>query len=909
MATATAALPSMEDLCICPLTQVLMTDPVVDPEGNSYERSAILDWLGRNPTSPITRTPLEASSLVTNRFLRDVIEKLKADQAGMPAAGAGSASAAAGGASAGAPVLAAAAAAGGGGGGAAAGAAAAAARPGLRVAAVRGAEQDGSRDLMLTFEATPEVVDKRGRGPVDIVCVLDVSGSMGTEATLKTDKDVESHGLSLLDVVKHAVATIANTMSEADRLGIVAYSDSAWKVLDLTFMDAAGKKKAVEAAKALKPGGRTNLWGGLKEALDMCRAVDAGVPTGRAKCTMLLTDGCPNIAPARGNLPSLQRYIEQAGNGMLPCTLSAFGFGYQMDSELLQDLANAGHGSYAFIPDASFVGTIFINATSNILATAAPALAVEVAVPGGGGGGGGGGEGSVVDARRVEGLTPFQCEPPAFFKPSNQAAGRAGGETRRTYFMGSLMHGQARNILIPMSPAGASAASGGGGSGGASGGGSASDDLREVHVKVTVGVGNMAAPTVLYEGPVPVAAGPGSEDEAREVEVQRARLSAVVAISRAQLNRLVDSSRASAEVSAAAEEVAAAAGGTGDDRLRALLKDVRGQVALAFSAEHYDKWGQHYLPSLLRAHALQMCNNFKDPGVQVYGGRLFQALRDDGDEIFNKLPAPTPSCRPQRRFGGGYGGVGNHIHSLKHGTKSGNKGSAPAARRAAAPAPRINMASYNNCYGGCFDGVCLVDMADGSTRPASEVRRGDRVAVPDLAAAGPASTSTSTRTAALTAGAEVLCVVRTNCPDGVMPMVDVTAGGKMSSTQMSKNHSSSNNLTRLTAWHPVFVEKKWQFPAHVGGGTGDDLELVKTPAVYDYVLDSGHVISVGGRPCVTLGHGLTGPVVEHAFFGDMSRVRPALEGLRGWQDGLVDLDAGRCLVHDQETGRVCGFKQ
>lgn len=37
----------------CPITQELMTDPVVDPDGNSYERSAIEAWLKNNSTSPI----------------------------------------------------------------------------------------------------------------------------------------------------------------------------------------------------------------------------------------------------------------------------------------------------------------------------------------------------------------------------------------------------------------------------------------------------------------------------------------------------------------------------------------------------------------------------------------------------------------------------------------------------------------------------------------------------------------------------------------------------------------------------------------------------------------------------------------------------------------------------------------
>jgi hypothetical protein len=64
---------SMPESFFCPLTHELMKDPVVDPEGNSYERSAIEKWLQTNATSPITRSPLSLGDLVPNRALRDAI--------------------------------------------------------------------------------------------------------------------------------------------------------------------------------------------------------------------------------------------------------------------------------------------------------------------------------------------------------------------------------------------------------------------------------------------------------------------------------------------------------------------------------------------------------------------------------------------------------------------------------------------------------------------------------------------------------------------------------------------------------------------------------------------------------------------------------------------------------------------
>jgi hypothetical protein len=64
--------------------------------------------------------------------------------------------------------------------------------------------------------------DSGKRPPLDICCVIDVSGSMGTEAPIPADPTTgapaESTGLSVLDVVKHALKTIIATMQEGEHL-------------------------------------------------------------------------------------------------------------------------------------------------------------------------------------------------------------------------------------------------------------------------------------------------------------------------------------------------------------------------------------------------------------------------------------------------------------------------------------------------------------------------------------------------------------------------------------------------------------------------------------------------------------------------------------------------------------------
>jgi len=54
----------------------------------------------------------------------------------------------------------------------------------------------------------------------------------------------------------------------------------------------------------------------------------------------------------------------------------------------------------------------------------------------------------------------------------------------------------------------------------------------------------------------------------------------------------------------------------------------------------FDRWGKHYLRSLLGAHQREICNNFKDKGVSNYGGNLFETIRDEVSNIFDDMPPP-----------------------------------------------------------------------------------------------------------------------------------------------------------------------------------------------------------------------------------------------------------------------------
>lgn len=71
----------LPDSLYCPITLGLMHHPVVDPQGYTYEKAAIVNWIRDNGDSPVTRTPLTVDSLVPNHALEQLL-RAEANQAG-----------------------------------------------------------------------------------------------------------------------------------------------------------------------------------------------------------------------------------------------------------------------------------------------------------------------------------------------------------------------------------------------------------------------------------------------------------------------------------------------------------------------------------------------------------------------------------------------------------------------------------------------------------------------------------------------------------------------------------------------------------------------------------------------------------------------------------------------------------
>jgi hypothetical protein len=499
------------------------------------------------------------------------------------------------------------------------------------------------------------------------------------------------------------------------------------------------------------------------------------------------------------------------------------------DSAPLEQLALAGDGAYCFIPDSGFVGTAFVHAASNMLATAArrAELALEL------------GPGVELLSAARPGLAEAG-QPEVEAVCGGQLLERASWGAQLP--LGALAYGQPRDLLLRLRvPAGFGAG----------------DELLAAALRYETLGQRADAPrqevhAALQLSDVAPAAPPA-------MAAQRLRTEFVDALGRARAEMAVGNDaaalavitsfgeRAQADVAKLRAEAAAEA-----RFVEAVFEDAKGQAAEACQRAAWQRWGRHYLPSLARAHQLQQCNNFKDPGVQGYGGDVFREVRDLADAAFMKLPPPKPSCLP--------------------------------AARAASAAP-VDMRMYYNASGGCIAGGCRAKLFK---PPAAECGIGEfqrlqddlqlvegdgRVLGAEAAAAAAAAEAWSrTRRVDLLQAGDVLedgaggpavvqCVVKTLCEGWRARLVEFEGG------------------LRITAWHPVMGPAGWTFPAELaaraeGARLGNESAC---EAVYSFVLARPRGGSASARPagmmvdgveCVALAHGIEGDAVaSHAFYG------------------------------------------
>ena len=327
------------DEFICPITLCIMKDPVIMPDGQTYEREAIANHLKASPLSPITRKPLNMKDATPNYALKNMIEKflnggkipekkeemaqeINKDQK-------------------------------------------------TKIKLFKAEVIDDPKDNKNVFvNISLESEKVKSRKPLVLISMIDVSGSMSISSSqdMKGGEDV---GISRLGLVKHSLKTVASILSKDDRMSLITFDSEAELCLEPTNMNETGKNIIFDTIQEMDADGCTNIWDALRLGI-----LEAQKYREYNTCLLLFTDGEPNVNPPMGIIPTLRESMSSIKD--VNFTISTFAFGYDVDSELMEEIAQIGNGIYGYCPDCTMVGTIFTNFMANILTTVEPIVRINV---------------------------------------------------------------------------------------------------------------------------------------------------------------------------------------------------------------------------------------------------------------------------------------------------------------------------------------------------------------------------------------------------------------------------------------------------------------------------------------------------------------------------------------------------
>ncbi|XP_022140779.1 uncharacterized protein LOC111011359 [Momordica charantia] len=207
------------------------------------------------------------------------------------------------------------------------------------------------------------------RAPVDLVTVLDVSGSMaGTKLAL----------------LKRAMGFVIQNLGPSDRLSVISFSSTARRLFPLCRMTDTGRQQALQAVNSLTSNGGTNIAEGLRKGAKVL--VDRKLKNPVASI-ILLSDGQDTYTfngPSSAHpqivhqslIPVSINRNNRPGTQQIP--VHTFGFGADHDAATMHSVSDISGGTFSFIESESAIQDAFAQCIGGLLSVVVQDLHVEL---------------------------------------------------------------------------------------------------------------------------------------------------------------------------------------------------------------------------------------------------------------------------------------------------------------------------------------------------------------------------------------------------------------------------------------------------------------------------------------------------------------------------------------------------
>ncbi|KAF3454978.1 hypothetical protein FNV43_RR05426 [Rhamnella rubrinervis] len=224
----------------------------------------------------------------------------------------------------------------------------------------------GRQNSSRNSELSP--ISQNSRAPVDLVTVLDVSGSMaGTKLAL----------------LKRAMSFVVQNLGPSDRLSVIAFSSTARRLFPLRQMTDIGRQQALQAVNSLSSNGGTNIAEGLRKGAKVLTDRKLKNPVGSI---ILLSDGqdtytvnSPGRTHSRPDYQSLLPISIHRNNASgLQIPVHAFGFGVDHDASSMHSISEKSGGTFSFIEAESVIQDAFAQCIGGLLSVVLQELQIKI---------------------------------------------------------------------------------------------------------------------------------------------------------------------------------------------------------------------------------------------------------------------------------------------------------------------------------------------------------------------------------------------------------------------------------------------------------------------------------------------------------------------------------------------------
>lgn len=547
------------DSITCPITQDIMVDPVLGIDGHTYERTAIERSLELKQESPLTRVHMTIHNLQPNYGIKALCNQYHAGAFNNKISSTSFAKIS---------------------------------TDNIRLEHTISKNSDNK--IMMTFNidetSLPSNLDY-GCLPQDVIICIDESGSMNDAVQAKdSDGNKLENGFSMEDIVIHAANTVAKTLPKTSRLSVICFSNKAKLLFDLTSMTEFNQIMAIEKISKIKPTYQTNIWAAIDMAIN---TLHARIDKTRNGHIILLTDGTPNISPARGEIETLKR-IRKTTN--FSASLYTFGFGYSLNPGLLYNMAKYANGCNAHIPDGNSVGDVFSHYIATILTSVVMNLQLHI---------------KYNTKQNFESISPIMGDYAYTFDDTN---------SKYIIDLGTIQLGQMKNIIININ--------------------NQFSDFTYYYTYKIGGKDYNVNPCNVLINSLTV-----KDDSNLSINKEIARYTVVEMILEIIKYRSIGKKELAIETYNKLEEYYTK--NLFDEKLMENIKD---QVKMAIENDnYYNRWGKLYLEQWCQALCRQICPNNKDLGCD-FGGKIYKDVVNIVSDIFDTLEAPEPSLNIEQNL-------------------------------------------------------------------------------------------------------------------------------------------------------------------------------------------------------------------------------------------------------------------